>query len=186
VSVVPSCCPQPCTLTDLRGCLPPDLLIETLGTYNLLFPATDGASRVILRDAAKRDPAFAEGFSVFSQRHEGPRDARKPETIADLYKKFPHWGERLDVLWKEIENPTPVTRVERWSDKRKSARWTTWWVVLGLVFAVMFGLTATILGAMQVWISYCSWLDDPMVRGCSAKSTASSGTSPSSAAPGPS
>jgi hypothetical protein len=170
----------------LRGCLPPDLVIETLDTYNLLFPATDGASEVHLRNAAKRDPAFAEGFSVFSQRHEGPRDARKPENVADLYKKFPHWGERLDVLWKEIENPTPVTRIERWSDRRKSARWNTWWVVLGLVFAVLFGLAATILGALQVWISYCSWLDDPMVAGCSAKPASSSSVPSSSATPGPS
>ncbi len=69
-----------------------------------------------------------------------------------------------------MENPTPVTRIERWSDKRKSARWTTWWVVLGLLFAVLFGFAATALGAVQVWISYCSWLDDPTVRGCSAKS----------------
>jgi hypothetical protein len=69
-----------------------------------------------------------------------------------------------------MENPTPVTRIERWSDKRKSARWATWWVVLGLLFAVLFGFAATALGAVQVWISYCSWLDDPTVRGCSAKS----------------
>ncbi|KXX80604.1 hypothetical protein MMYC01_202707 [Madurella mycetomatis] len=168
------------------GCLPPDLLIETLSTYNLLFPSTDGASQVILRNAAKHDPAFAESFSVFSQGHEGPQDARNPGNIADLYKKFPRWGERLDVLWKEIENPTPVTRIERWSDKRKSARWATWWVVLGLLFASLFGLMATVLGALQVWISYCSWRDDPMVPGCSTKSVTSSTISSTSATPDPS
>lgn len=160
------------------------MVIETLNTYNLLFPAIDGASDV-LQDAAKRDAVFSEGFAIFSQRHEGPRGARKPENIADLYEKFPHWGERLDVLWKEIENPTPVTRIERWSDRRKSARWNTWWVVVGLFFAVFFGLTTTVLGALQVWISYCSWLDDPMVAGCSAKSAASNEEPSSPVMPGP-
>ncbi len=156
------------------GCLPPDLLSETLGTYELLFPAVDGSSQAILREAAKQDPSFDGGFSVFSQRHEVPRDARNPETMGDLYRKFPRWGERLDVLWKEVENPTAVTRIERWSERRKSPRWNTWWVVLGLVFAGLFGLLASILGALQVWISYCSWRDDPAVAGCSAKWSASS------------
>ncbi len=162
------------------------MVIETLNTYNLLFPATDGPSPAILKEAEKEDPAFAEGFSIFSQRHEGPRDARNPENIGDLYRKFPHWGERLDVLWKEIENPAPITRIERWSDKRKSSRWSTWWVVLGLGFAVLFGVVATALSAVQVWISYCAWLDNPMVAGCSAKSATSSSVSSSSTTPGPS
>ncbi|KAK3306102.1 uncharacterized protein B0T15DRAFT_372454, partial [Chaetomium strumarium] len=131
------------------GCLPPDLLVETLSTYNLLFPSTDEASQVMLRDAVKQDHAFAEGFSVFSRGHEGPRDARNPENMADLYKNYPHWAERLDVLWREIENPTPVTRIERWSERRKSARWATWLVVLGLLCALLFGLMATVLGALQ-------------------------------------
>jgi hypothetical protein len=160
---------NPPALTGPRGCLPPDLLIDTLSTYNLLFPSTDEASQVMLRDAVKQDHAFAEGFSVFSRGHEGPRDARNPENMADLYQRFPHWAERLDVLWREIENPTPVTRIERWSERRKSARWATWWVVLGLLCALLFGLMATVLGALQVWISYCSWLDDPMVPGCPTK-----------------
>jgi len=170
-----------------RGCLPPDLLSETLSTYDLLFPALDGASQAMLREAAKQDPSFDGGFSVFSQRHEVPRDARNPETMGDLYRKFPRWGERLDVLWKEVENPTAVTRIERWSERRKGPRWNAWWVVLGLVFAGLFGLVASILGALQVWISYCSWRDDPAVAGCSAKwATSSTAAGVSVATPGPS
>ena len=155
--------------------------METLNTYNLLFPPSiHEASQTQLKEALKQDPAFAGSFSVFTHRHEVPRDARRPENVDDLYRKFPHWGERLDLLWKEIENPTPVTAIERWTDKRKSASWNTWWVVLGLGFAVLFGFAATGLGAVQVWISYCSWMDNPMVHGCSFKSSASSQAPPSS------
>jgi len=153
----------------LRGSLPPALLIETLSTYNLLFSNSDQDSRIILREAIKTDSAFGETFSAFSLPHDEPRDARSPDTLELLYKKFPHWAGRLEDLWKEIDNPTPATRIERFADKRKSPRWTTWWVLLGLIFAILFGVAATMLGALQVWISWCSWMDDATVWGCSAK-----------------
>ncbi|KAL1836639.1 hypothetical protein VTJ49DRAFT_4826 [Mycothermus thermophilus] len=151
------------------GSLPPALLKETLKTYSLLFPQTDFASQDMLREAMGHDSATLESFGGMSSGHERRQDARRPETIADLYDKFPYWADRLEHLWREVENPRPVTRVERWVDKRKDQRWSTWWVVLGVMLAVLFGITATILGALQVWISYCSWLDDPRVAGCSAK-----------------
>ncbi|KAK0644164.1 hypothetical protein B0T16DRAFT_460246 [Cercophora newfieldiana] len=155
------------------GCLPPELLIETLATYSLIFSGVDGGSQAMLDTAAKLDPAFSEPFSTYSFQHETPRDARNPENIGDLYEKFPRWGERLEVLFKEIENPTPMTRIEKWSEKRKSPRWTTWWVAVGLFVAILFGVAATAIGALQVWISWCSWMDDPTVSGCSAKPVAS-------------
>lgn len=152
-----------------RGSPPPALLIETLSTYDLLFSNSSETLRTILKEAIKEDSAFGSAFSTFSLPHDGPRDARTPDTIGLLYKRFPHWGGRLEDLWKEVDDPTPVTRIERFSEKRKSPRWTTWWVLLGLVFAILFGITATVLGAMQVWISWCSWMDDPAAKGCSAK-----------------
>jgi len=128
----------------------------------------------MLDAAARLDPAFSEPFATYSFQHETPRDARNPENIGDLYDKFPRWGERLEVLFKEIENPTPMTRIEKWSEKRKSPRWTTWWVAVGLFVAILFGVAATAIGALQVWISWCSWMDDPTVSGCSAKPVSSS------------
>lgn len=144
-------------------------MIETLTTYNLIFSGADGESQARRDEATKLDPAFSEPFSDFLIQHETPRDARHPENLGELYERFPHWGERLEVLFKEIENPTPMTRIEKWSEKRKSPRWTTWWVALGLFVAILFGVAATTLAALQVWISWCSWIDDPTVSGCSAK-----------------
>ncbi|KAK4209189.1 hypothetical protein QBC37DRAFT_295039 [Rhypophila decipiens] len=158
------------------GALPAALLIETLATYGLLF--SNEASRTTLREAIKQDSAFGSAYSTFSLPHNEPRDARSPDTIELLYKKFPHWGGRLEDLWKEIDNPTPATRIEKFSEKRKSPRWTTWWGLLGLLFAILFGIAATVLGAVQVWIPWCSWMDNPSISGRSAKPLNNEGPSP--------
>jgi hypothetical protein len=123
----------------------------------------------ILKRTLGSDPASDANAWSISEDHETPRDARRLEAIADLYEKFPHWAERLEYLWREVENPRPIGRLDHWTDKRKDSRWSTWWIVLGLVFAILFGLIASVLGALQVWISYCSWMEDPGVLGCSAK-----------------
>lgn len=140
---------------DPRGCLPPALLIETLRTYDLLFPRTDGASQdAPISDAIKRDAAFANALSIYSphQSHKTPWDARGPANVHDLYQRYPHWGERLHVLWKEIENPTPMTGVEKWTEKRRGHFWTTWWGIMGVAAAIVSLIITMGLGGVQVWI----------------------------------
>jgi len=46
---------------------------------------------------------------------------------------------------------------EKWSDRRKSPRFMYWAGVLALVLAFLFGIFATVLGVLRVWISYCGW-----------------------------
>jgi len=158
------------------GCLPPGLLQETLDSYELFFPLNDRSSRRTLKahvaDRSKRlDAGLLDPFSASTL--VGPtntqRDAASLTNLRSLYRSFPHWGERLYRIWNELENPTPVTRWEKWSDKRKSAWYSTWWGVLGIILALFFGLASILLGALQVWISYCSWIDDPSVGGCEIK-----------------
>lgn len=157
-----------------RGCLPPQLLKETLATYTLLFPEPgDQASRTVLeREVAKNnlDSFFLSPlFSSLSEYavHEHPQDALDPDDVRSLYQKYPHWAERLYSLWKEAEDPTPVTMLERWSESRKNPRFTYWCTVVSLSIAIAFGFVATALGALQVWISYCAWVDDPGATFCS-------------------
>jgi hypothetical protein len=79
-----------------------------------------------------------------------------PKNIGDLYEKFLRWGEHLEVPFKDIEDTTPMTRIEKWSEKRSSPRWTTWWIAVGLCVAILFGVAATAIEALQAWISWCS------------------------------
>ncbi|KAK0733218.1 hypothetical protein B0T26DRAFT_745285 [Lasiosphaeria miniovina] len=147
------------------GCLPPGLLRETLMTYDLLFPrAGDSQSRSILeREVARHqlDPSFLEPSRLQAEHHNNYRDALDSADVRSLYEKYPYWGDRLYDLWKEADDPTPVTAVERWSEARRNPRFTYWCTVVSVSIAIAFGMAATALGAIQVWISYCGWVDDP-------------------------
>jgi hypothetical protein len=41
--------------------------------------------------------------------------------------------------------------------------------VLALMLAFLFGIFATVLGALQVWISYCSWKGPSAGWACQTK-----------------
>lgn len=155
-----------------RGCLPPDLLRETLLSYEILFPSVgDARSRKILdRETAKHDldSAFLSSLQYATAKRDAADQSRRPRDVKELYQRFPFWGQRLHELWDEAENPTPLTYFDRLSERKKSPRFTYWCAAIGISLAIMFGVLATVLGGIQVWISYCSWLDDPTVRGCSA------------------
>jgi len=146
------------------GCLPPRLIRETLATFNLLFPKPgDELSRTILNnEVSKRglDTFLLRPFPYQDGPHERPQDAVDPEDVRGLFQKYPYWAERLYTLWREADDPTPVTEIGRWSESRRNPRFTYWCAFLSLTLALMFGVAATILGALQVWISFCSWNDN--------------------------
>jgi hypothetical protein len=133
-------------------------------TFNLLFPEPgDEASRAMLvTDCSKHglDPYILTRDEHYYNEHETPTDALDPTDVRGLYEKYPYWGYRLHELWKEADDPTPITRIERWTESRRNPRFTYWCTAVSLVIAVSFGVAATILSALQFWTSYCSW------RGC--------------------
>lgn len=151
--------------------LPPGLLQETLLTLELLFPPVgDVKSRRIINTEVTRhnlDPSFLQPFQSRSLEHQSPEDAKRPADVKDLYKKFPFWAVRLQNLWEEADNPSPLTYIGKLTDRNKSPRFTYWCTVVGITIAIMFGVMSSLLGALQVWISYCSWMGDPGIRGCS-------------------
>ena len=152
------------------GCLPSQLLRETLASYNLLFPEPgDEKSRVILqREVSKHhlDELLLQPFPLDYGVHEHPQDALDPEDTRSLYKKYPYWADRLYALWREADDPTPTTFIDRWSEARKNPRFTYWCTAVSLTIAFFFGVAATALGALQVWISYCGWVDNSAAPLC--------------------
>ncbi|KAH0544928.1 hypothetical protein FGG08_001008 [Glutinoglossum americanum] len=144
------------------GCLPPDIISETLWTLHLLFPEDDEKARALLDKEIQDkglDQRLSGPFQLYHGFHETPRDVLLPEDVKSLFGRYPHWGERLYRILKEVEDPTPMTWVEKWADSKKSPRFTYWVGFIALCFALFFGIVASVLGAIQVWISYCAWQD---------------------------
>ena len=112
------------------------------------------------------DDSFVRPLPAHYGEHEHPQDALDPEDVRGLYQKYPYWGDRLYALWREADDPTPTTQMGRWTEAKRNPRFTYWCTALSLAFAITFGLVATVLSAVQVWISYCDWIDDPTKPMC--------------------
>lgn len=124
------------------GCIPPALATETLRTPQLLFPEDDSKSSKFLAQeivSKSLDPRLSTSFQLYHGLDEYPGDAALPEDVQDLFARFPYWGKRIYKLLKEIEDPTPLTWYEKWSDRRKSSRHMYWAGVIALSFALVPG-----------------------------------------------
>lgn len=80
--------------------------------------------------------------------------------LKQLVEKYPYWATRLYAILVEVDNPTAISWFGRWSERRKAARHTFSLTYLGIVIAILFGMAATGLAAVSVWISYCDWQGD--------------------------
>ncbi|KAI1393365.1 uncharacterized protein F4822DRAFT_9613 [Hypoxylon trugodes] len=161
-----------CSTADstMVGCLPPRLIRETLRTFDVLFPAAGDphSLSILIRevDGHSLDPYLLRSIQGDLEEHEHPRDALEPEDARALYQKYPYWADRLYDLWREADDPMPVTNLERWSESRRNPRFTYWCAVVSIGVAIVFGLVANILGAMQLWISYCDWKNNSSLPVC--------------------
>ncbi|KAF4930372.1 hypothetical protein CGCVW01_v001011 [Colletotrichum viniferum] len=150
-----------------RGYLPPLLIMETLATLNLLFPSVN-------------DPRSHRFSKRWVHRH-APEEHRKsllepsrqwstlgyddpPKRIRELYQRYPYWAPQLSQLLEEVIDPAPVnwwgTHVKRNLSEANMYKCA----VAALMVAATSGTLATVLAAVQVWISYCDWKKDGKPR----------------------
>ncbi|KAI1328411.1 hypothetical protein F5Y16DRAFT_398344 [Xylariaceae sp. FL0255] len=141
--------------------------LEHTVSYHRRYQITTHLTKVVRE--RRLDPALLQPLLYPTFEHNSPADALHPVDINGLYKRFPFWAERLHDLWAEANNPTPITYIERLTHRKQSPRFSYWCTVVAIMIGILFGIFATLLGALQVWISYCSWLDDPSVTGCGLK-----------------
>jgi hypothetical protein len=87
----------------------------------------------------------------------------------EFFTRYPYWAVRLHNLYVEIEDPTPISSVGRWSELHKAARHMLWLTAVAFVVAILFGIVAAGLGAVQIWISYCDWQGEDVSRMCRKK-----------------
>jgi hypothetical protein len=84
-------------------------------------------------------------------------DPRPLTNRRELFERYPYWAVRLHALYEEAEDPTPVSWIGRWSERRKAARHTFWLTYIAFVVALLFGIMGALLGTFQVWIAWCTW-----------------------------
>lgn len=136
-------------------------------TYPLLFPPKD---RQWLKTQIKPhyrwsgwgwpvktsqlDPRLAAPFdnTLATDRYHRPLTNSQ-----ELYERYPHWAPRLQALYEEAEEPAPSTALGRWAERRRAARHTYWVTAAAFLLAIVFGISSTVLGAMQLWVAYCQW-----------------------------
>ncbi|KAK4165506.1 hypothetical protein QBC43DRAFT_208455 [Cladorrhinum sp. PSN259] len=156
-----------------RGCLPLPLLRETLLTLEILFPpvGNPGSQRLLAADVQNEglDPMLLRTVQFHASTFDDVDDVQELTDVHSLYDQFPFWGARLQILWQEAEEPTPTSFIGKLSDRKKSPRFMWWCGLMAIAVAIMFGIVGTVLAALQVWISYCSWMDDANVFGCGLK-----------------
>ena len=139
-----------------------DLLQEILLSFRLLF-GQDKSSRKHFRETHPFDgtPENCRDEVLMSLcgRKQCSTDYRLRERdIYDLQHDFPILRSRIAVLMNHFSNIRPRTWRELWDDKRDSASWYTFWLVLiiggvGILLAflqVVFQIVQTVLQIKQI------------------------------------
>lgn len=122
------------------------MLYETLLTYRLLFGQSKPGRRLFgkLKPFEQVQEVRMDEFLMTLCGHKvyqaSPRLREKD--IYDLPRDFPVYRSRLAVLISHLNARKPRSWKELWQDKRDSASWLTFWVVLifggvGLLFALL-------------------------------------------------
>jgi hypothetical protein len=140
----------------------------------ILFPETGDkkSKRLLAQEVASgaTDPFLSKLHGEYSHsQYENPREMLAPFNTKILHTKFPYFGERLEQLWEEADDPSPTSDHARLLDSRRNPRFTYWCAMVSISIAISFGLLATGIGAVQIWITWCTWMDDSTVAQCGYK-----------------
>ncbi|KAL4864273.1 hypothetical protein BDV12DRAFT_15109 [Aspergillus spectabilis] len=119
---------------------PSNLLNETERTIALIFPPTNINCRKWIRKARKEDRIDLEANTILAE-------------TRDL-QSYHYWELRLLAVIEEYDRTEP-TSLRQWAvDKRRpSQRYTFWIAVIALALALIFGLTQSVTGIIQVIVA---------------------------------
>ncbi|KAI0399063.1 hypothetical protein F4802DRAFT_611161 [Xylaria palmicola] len=130
---------------------PRQLLLEVLdSTQLILFPLSDAKSRRLLRSLIS-DRAY--GFDPETEKFERSTVCNPgEETISYIY-----FADRLEELFQELQTPRPRTWLGKQMQRRSGSRDMILATLIGVAVAVLLGVLALILSAVQTWIAYQAW-----------------------------
>jgi hypothetical protein len=151
------------------GCYSPDFLWETLKTIQLLFPPRDWDW---LKEKIKEENRRSERRLLdmellchFDDWHKRDPYLRALTSTDVLFRTYPYWAVRLEMIYQEAEDPTPISCFGRWAERRKAPRHSYLVAFWGVLIAIFFGIAALILSAVQTWVSYQAWKHPPSPSG---------------------
>ena len=137
-------------LTTLcSGALPRQLALECLDSIQkVLFPFSDHKSRSLLESLISTSSFDADclEWDFYAIRNADEKDVT-----------YHYLGTRLADLYQELEDPTPRGWIERWFERKKGGRYVMMATLIGVVIAVVLGMTGLALGAYQAWLTYQQW-----------------------------
>jgi hypothetical protein len=118
----------------LRFPIPSSVLVETILSLDLLFPAWDRRTNELLE---KHGQSFHQT---------GPFEVSRTLNLMD----FDYWRDRLLEVYEEIFQSPPVSWAQLWRDRRNPQQFWTFWIAL-----VILALTvvSTFTGIIQAWAS---------------------------------
>ena len=124
------------------------MLQETLLTYRLLFGQSRPGRRLFrkLKPFEQVPEAGIDAFlmTLCGEKTYEARPKLRERDIYDLPRDFPVYRSRLAVLLSHLNARKPRSWKQLWQDKRDSASWLTFWVVL------IFGGLGLLLTLLQV------------------------------------
>jgi hypothetical protein len=130
-----------------------DLLHETLLSYRLLFGQSKASRKLYrkLRPFPGSDLGMEDAFlHRLCGRKQCDLTMREERERYDLLCDFPMYKNRLVLLSDALSGATPRTWKQLWHDKRNSAHWFTFWLVL------IFGGMGVFLQFVQVALQLVS------------------------------
>ena len=75
-----------------------------------------------------------------------------------IYRNLDHyqfWGERLMIVQHVYDRSKPGRPKQWWFDRRNRMEWATFWVAVVVFFlTLLFGITSTVTGILQVVASF--------------------------------
>lgn len=137
------------TNLDQNRHLPRQLLLEVLdSTQQILFPLHDAQSRRLLGALVKNHAFDPENLGFES----GSLRGLEEENLRYIY-----FADRLSELYEEIQSPRPRTWLDKQLQRHSSARYMMLATLVGVLFAVLLGIAALVVSAVQTWITYQAW-----------------------------
>lgn len=64
---------------------------------------------------------------------------------------------RLQIIFEEADDPTPVTPMGMWLDRHTASRHAFGITVFAFSVTILFGVLSLAVGGAQIWIAFCTW-----------------------------
>jgi hypothetical protein len=136
-------------LRSISGTLPPQLLLETLHSFqSIIFPPTDAKSASLLSQLVRK-----RGFDSDSAQYDG---YKRFQDVPDGFL-YTYWGDRVARLHDLMGQRVPRSRFERWIQWQTTDSNALIVALLALVITIVLGVLTLALACLQTWIAWQAW-----------------------------